>query len=335
MPEILGEAVDRLITVELKNRGMPHGFLAALYDAAREEGGGEPLTARAARLLHGAAKPGSAVFILTGAGYPPQMPKGESDGPPGSAVLARMLYWGCGAVPIYVCEAKHAEPIQAASEAAAVMIHPAELAVGRGFGGAILTAPDDAGAVAAWAADLFERWRPAALVTVERLGPAADGVIYNATGQPKGPETRIVDLTPVVAEAAARGVPSIGIGDHGNEMGFGRIGEAVRRLLPFGAVNACTVATDVLLPCMMSNWGAYGIAAVLGFMLGRPDVVHTAEQDRAIVQACLQAGGLEAHMCTKRFIVDGADGESSMAVAQLLNNMVRLALDRPSRGVAH
>ena len=39
--------------------------------------------------------------------------------------------------------------------------------------------------------------------------------------------------------------------------------------------------------------------------------------------------------CSKLFYVDGADGESSMAIVQLLNNMVRLALAEPDRGPGH
>jgi hypothetical protein len=335
MPELLGEQVDRLITIELKNRGMPHGFLRQLYEAAREADDGRPLTTRAAEGIHSRVKEGDRVFILTGAGYPPVMPKGESDGPPGAAVLGRMLYWGYGAVPIYVCERKHVDPIAAASEAADVMINPPEHAIGRRHGGALIAAPDDQGAIESWANDVYDRFQPKVIIAAEKLGPAADGIVYNATGQPKGPESGIIDLTAVMIEAHRRGVFSIGIGDHGNEMGFGRLQEAVQRIMPHGKTNCTTVSTDVVLPCMMSNWGCSGIAAVCAFMLGRADLMHTAEQEGGIIRACLQAGGLEAMMCTKRFIVDGADGESSMAIVQLLNNMVRLALGKPSRGVAH
>ncbi|MDN5925873.1 MAG: DUF4392 domain-containing protein [Hyphomicrobiales bacterium] len=335
MSDIVGQMVDRLITVELKNPGMPHGFLVDLYEAALNEGGGRPLTARAAELLKEAVSKGDTVFLLTGAGYPPQMPTGESDGPPGAAVLARMLYWGLNAVPVYLCEKKHEGPIRASSEAADVMIHPIDLAIDRGFGAGLLTAPDRQEEVEAWSAEIFERYDPKAIVCIERLGPASDGRVYNATGIVKGPETEIVDLAPLLSEAARRGVGSIGIGDHGNEIGFGRIQSAVREIMPAGKTNACTVATDVLIPCMMSNWGASGIAAQLSYLIGRTDLAHGPEQERRIVEACLAAGGLEAHMCTKRFIVDGAEGESSMAIAQLLKNMVQLFATAPSTGVAH
>ena len=36
MLDMVGEAVDRLITIEAKNHGMPHGILQPMYDAARK-----------------------------------------------------------------------------------------------------------------------------------------------------------------------------------------------------------------------------------------------------------------------------------------------------------
>src|ERR1700681_940744 len=94
MLDMVGEAVDRLITIEAKNRGMPHGILQPMYDAARKAAGNKPVTMAAAKGLKKHLGRGDVVFIMTGAGYEPTMPKGASDGPPGAALLARMLYRG-------------------------------------------------------------------------------------------------------------------------------------------------------------------------------------------------------------------------------------------------
>ena len=112
MLDMVGEAVDRLITIEVKNPGMPHGILLPMYLAARKKAGDKPVTMTAAKGLMKALGKGDVVFIMTGAGYEPTMPKGESDGPPGAASLARILYRGLGAVPVYVNEACHADPIE-------------------------------------------------------------------------------------------------------------------------------------------------------------------------------------------------------------------------------
>ncbi|WP_164856584.1 hypothetical protein [Sinorhizobium meliloti] len=36
MPDIIGEYVDRLVTVEMRNRGMNHGIVRQIYDEARK-----------------------------------------------------------------------------------------------------------------------------------------------------------------------------------------------------------------------------------------------------------------------------------------------------------
>jgi len=342
MPEITGEYVDRLVTIEMKNRGMPHGIIHKLYDAARREAGGRPLTALAAKGIVERVGKGDVVFILTGAGYPPSMPQGESDGPPGAAVLGRMLYYGLGAVPVYITEEKHAGPVIASSEAAGIMIRSFQEAKERRLGGVSLTAPLKQADMPAWTSEIFSRYKPKAVISTERLGPNEKGVIHGATGLAKNPAD-IIDFSPIIYEAEKKRAFSVGVGDHGNELGFGRIHQAVKEIMPHGKKCQCpcgagmatVVKTDVVIPAFISNWGCYGVAAVIAFLLKRPDLCHTPEEEKRIVLACLDAGGLEAHYCTKRFIVDGARAECGMAAVELLNEMVRLNLAAPDTGVAH
>jgi hypothetical protein len=147
----------------------------------------------------------------------------------------------------------------------------------------------------------------------------------------------------VLTEAARRDVLTVGVGDHGNELGFGRISDAVRQIHPFGgrcqcpcgAGMACAVKTDVLVVATMSNWGMYGIEAVLAVLLRRPDLPHPPVMTRRIIHACLDAGGLEAMWGTKLYLVDGAEGESSESVVQMLGDLVRNALADPTTGPVH
>ena len=339
MPDIVGEAVDRLITIEAKNRGMPHGILAPMYDAARKAAGGKPLSMAAAQGLKEHVRKGSVVFVLTGAGYEPTMPKGESDGPPGAAALARILYRGLGAVPVFVCEECHADPIVASSEAAGLMVKPFEQARDRHLGAAIAKAPTDQSKVSAWVTDLYARMTPSAVVSAERLGAGADGNVHTATALPlTGPKSQFsgcIDIGDVVVEANKRKIFSVGIGDHGNELGFGTIYDTVVKTMPKGKMLATVVKTDVVLPAMMSNWGCYGIEACLAFLLKRLDLIHTPALEERIVRACLDAGGLEAMFCTTDFYVDGLEGESSMACVQLLRDIVRKNLESGETGLTH
>jgi hypothetical protein len=339
MPDHVGEAVDKLISLEIKNRGMPFGILQPLYDAARRAAGGRPLTMLAAEGLRRNLHRGDTVFVLTGAGYGPTMPKGESDGPPGAAALARMLYRGLGAVPVFVCEACHVDPIVAASEAGGLMVKPFVQARDRRLGAALAAAPTDQAAVSDWVASLYADMQPKAVISTERLGPGADGVIHTATALPlQGPESQFdpcIDISAVVDRANADGIFSVGIGDHGNELGFGTIYDAVVRTMPKGDRMATVTRTDIVIPAMMSNWGCYGIEACLSFLLKRPDLMHTPAMEERILRACLDAGGLEAMFCTTDFMVDGLDGETSMACVQILGNIVRKNLEPADLGLTH
>lgn len=338
--DFVGNAIDQLVTIEAKNLGMPHGVVKPLYDHARELIGGRPLSMVCAEKLVSALRSGDTVLILTGAGYAPTLPQGENDGPPGAASLARALYKGLGVVPVYAVEECHAGPVVASSHAAGLVVKSFEEARDLRLGAACAIAPITQDAVSDWVAEVFEIMKPKAVITTERLGPGAGSVIHNSTGHEwSGPNREVkhdvVDIAPLVDEANKRGILTIGIGDHGNELGFGAIRDTVEKVLPRGDRMGTTTATEIVLPAMMSNWGCYGIQAALAFLLKSPSLVHSMEDERRIVRACLDAGGLEAINCSTDPWVDGLDLESSMACVQLLGNIARKALEPHSAGLTH
>jgi len=340
MPDIIGEYVDRLVTVEMRNRAMNHHIIGPIYDQARAEGGGRPISARAAQALFDGVRPGDRVLIVTGAGYAPEAPNGESDGPPGAAALAHALFWGLQAVPVFVTEPCHAPPVVASSQAAGIMVRDYALCRDRRMGAALATSPERQDDVQAWAAGLLDDYQPRAIVSIERLGPNEHGLIHYSTGvRPQS----CVDLAPLFTQAAERGILSIGNRKTANEIGFGRIFDFMQSFHPYG--RRCqyeggvgvptTVATDIFLPASISNWGAYGLCAMLAFLCRRLDVLYTPAIERDVLRACLDAGGWEMRYCTSRFIVDGTEGESSMAIIQLLRDMVRVNIAPPDRGLSH
>ena len=339
MPDITGRAIDRVCTIEARNRGMPHDFVPCLYEAALKLTGGRPISMVAAEKLVETVDKGDVVLVLTGAGLKPVLPLGENDGPPGAAALSRALYRGLGAVPVYVLERHHGGPVVATSHSIGLMIKEFDEATNYGLGAAVEFAPELQDGVPAWVDDVLERYRPKAIICTERIGPSKNGVLYSATAMalPDFDSTpgAVVDTAPLVEEANKRGILTIAIGDHGNEIGFGAIYDSVVENIPKGEILAATTATDIVFPVMISNWGCYGIEAALAFLLKRPDLMHTPEQEERMLRECLRAGGLEAAYCTTDFLVDGLEGETSMAAVQFLGNIVRKNLEPASRGLAH
>lgn len=334
MPRIVGETVDQLITLEIKNRGMPHGILGKLYQAARAHAGDRPIAMAIAETLQARCKAGDVVLVLTGAGYLPTMPKGESDGPPGAVALARALHRGLGVVPIYVCEPNHADVICAASQAIGVSVRTLGHAIDQRMGAGLVTCPPAQSGIADWTRRLLDDAKPVAVIGTERLGPGRDGAVYAARGLPlSGPNAineGLIDISGVMVDAAKRGALTVGIGDHGNEIGFGAIRDAVVAAMPHGEKLATVVGADLVLPAMCSNWGCYGIEACLAFLLQRPDLMHGPDVEERVLRRAFDAGVLEASYFSAEFLVDGLDGETSVSVVQILGNIVRKNLEPPA-----
>ncbi|XP_053458307.1 D-glutamate cyclase, mitochondrial isoform X3 [Nycticebus coucang] len=100
------------------------------------------------------------------------------------------------------------------------------------------------------------------LVAIERAGRAADGNYYNAR------KMNIKHLVDPVDDLflAAKKIPRIsstGVGDGGNELGMGKVKEAVKRHIRNGDVIACDVEADFAVIAGVSNWGGYALACAL------------------------------------------------------------------------
>ncbi|WP_425474480.1 glutamate cyclase domain-containing protein, partial [Staphylococcus gallinarum] len=83
-----------------------------MYEVCRAHHG-EPLSSLAARRLGESLSKNDVVFIATGAGTPPNLPQGETDGPVGAAVLARALILAFDVRVVLVTEDAHLAPVAA------------------------------------------------------------------------------------------------------------------------------------------------------------------------------------------------------------------------------
>ncbi|KAM9290395.1 D-glutamate cyclase, mitochondrial isoform 1-T3 [Cariama cristata] len=100
------------------------------------------------------------------------------------------------------------------------------------------------------------------LIAIERAGMAADGNYYNAR------KVNIKHLVDPIDELflAAQTIPGVtttGVGDGGNELGMGKVKDAVKKHIKNGDVIACDVEADFTIVAGVSNWGGYAIACAL------------------------------------------------------------------------
>jgi hypothetical protein len=316
-PKRIAEAVDRLCLSGLAGSAGRGRDLLRLYRAARRRAG-ESLCMAAARSLAAAAVPGATVLLLTGAGGPPRLPHGETDGPLGVAVLARALVLACGIRPVIVGERRLREPIVATLDALAGR-HGAAWRWSVRF----LAFPLRRDAAARAADEIYGREEPVAMIAVERLGPNSRGVIHNAAGRDV---TRVHGgVEALFGVARKRGVPTIGVGDRGNEVGFGSLVTGNRKgaacSCPCGTTIECAVPADVVVVAAVSNWGAHAIAAALAVLLRDGRLLHRPSDERRMLAACVGAGARDGLSAAQRMTVDGLPVRSHMHLVTKLREL--------------
>lgn len=346
MPEILSEYIDRLCTVEMRFQGsltsrardsrLPRGTILKLYEAAREQQR-HPLTYLAARGLLDKVHKGDTVIIAEGFLAPPWVPKGETDGPIGAASLARLVNIALDANPVLLTEDKSFEPLVAACEAAGVSILDFESVKKRPHAGYVEGFPYNEDEAKESAKVLIEKLQPSAIITLEKLGPNSKGVIHSVTGR---------DFTSfhakvhhLIHEAKRSGILTIGIGDGGNEIGFGMIHEDVKKIIPFGDVCQCpcgsgvatVTPTDILVVAAVSNWGAYGLEASMAAILEKPELVHGVDMEKRMVERCAAAGGVDGVYGSQIPFVDGTPLEVQTSLMAMLKTMVKNFMEKIER----
>ena len=177
------------------------------------------------------------VFIGTGF---PVVDTFETDGPVGTIALYEALE-KIGATPVIVC----GRPI---SEALSGKYRIHEIRVG------------DHEQREHEALQALYEYLPEAIVSIERPGQAADGGYYNMRGESISARTACFDSFMNMARC-----PTIAIGDGGNEIGMGKVGDALKELNIVPAATSC----GELIVADVSNWGAYGIISFLSLWSDR------------------------------------------------------------------
>jgi hypothetical protein len=331
LPEIIGEYIDRLCTIEMRpgTGNLPRGQIHLLYDAARREAK-RPLSLAMAEALVARLDSSETVFLLTGAGGPPPWPRGEVDGLLGAAALARVFALLLRSRVVLLTEARTEGPIRAVCRAAGLTwSEPMEQSR---LGAVSFEAmPLEADACREQAPELLDSYRPAAIVAVEKLSPNRKGVIHGSTGF----NYDDIHTKPqfLLREAEARGILTAGIGDGGNEIGFGRISKEVDEIIPAGRVCQCpcaggataALAADHLLVAAISNWGAYGLAAMIGYLLDAPtaQLLGADDVDR-MLRACVDAGAFDGASARPVLADDGVPLQTHRDFVVMLESIVTI-----------
>ncbi|MQG10548.1 MAG: DUF4392 domain-containing protein [SAR202 cluster bacterium] len=213
------------------------------------------------------------VIIVTGF-YVVMAGKPETDGPPGAIAIGEALK-GLGRTVTYVSDEYTTPVLRRYANGSAVIDFPI----------------DGINASKQHAKDILEQVKPSLLISIERCGRTRDDTYLNM---------RYVDISPNTARLDYlfdSDVPSVGIGDGGNEIGMGNLAEVIPTIdsLPdYPAVNQ----VDRLIIASVSNWGGYGLVAALSRIFGK-NLLPSVESETAMLHGMIESG-----------VVDGTTGDA-------------------------
>lgn len=187
--------------------------------------------------------------------------------------------------------------------------------------------------------DLFDYLDPAMVICIEKTGPNEKGIFHNMKGFDYSEGYARVDI--VVMQAGQLGIPTLGIGDGGNEIGMAMVSDAVRNFIPYGDRCQCgcgggivpTAKTDMLITSAVSNWGCYALCAALALMEKKVDLIHTIESELRMLDVAIKSDNVDGVTGKLSMTVDGLRNECNLSVISLLFELVAKELKKENEDV--
>ena len=233
--------------------------------------------------------------IIIGTGFPVTSTF-ETDGPVGAIALYDTLE-ALGARPILACGP------------------PLSDALIEDYRVLQLTARD-LEAAAEQAREQLQLLQPAAIISIERPGLASDGRYYNMRGEDI--TARCAFFDPFLDHASC---PTVAIGDGGNEIGMGNIATAISAL----DINASVTHCDELLVADVSNWGSYGLIAILASWSGQDLLAQVSPVN--ILDYLSARGSVDGVTRENTLTEDGLEAEEGLRVIQELRILTGFLTD--------
>jgi D-glutamate cyclase len=162
------------------------------------------------------------------------------------------------------------------------------------------------------------------LISCERAGPGRDGNCYTMRGINMTERGLIAPLHRLVRDCC-KSKAFLAVGDGGNELGMGKVIEAIRASpkIQRGDLIGCVTVADHLIAASVSNWGGYALAAatavVKGLETDAADIAKyvdvclpTEHQEIDLLNACVAAGCRDGVSGKMEATVDGMALETSL-----------------------
>jgi hypothetical protein len=328
----VAEIVDHLITLPIFSGSSlaKRPVVLELYSAARKKFGGKPLVYDAFEKLLGAVEKSNSktVIITTGFVVPPWI-EAETDGPVGASTLARSINLAWDLVPVVVTEPSSVPKMSSLMQFAGLRVKEFSKVKNAPRRSCVEGFTLDAETARREAEKLLARVSPAAVISIEKASPNSKGVFHSGVGVDVSSLSSKVDA--LIYHAREVGIPTIGVGDAGNEIGMGCIEMEVRELLPTGKDCGCpchggvasAVATDSLIVTGTSNWGGAALEALISFYLKSPELLHDGSMEEHLIQKAAELGYINPASGLAEPGVDAIPASVHRSVIKILNFVVK------------
>lgn len=164
--------------------------------------------------------------------------------------------------------------------------------------------------------EILEKYRPVYMISIERCGHNLENEYANMKGDSITGQTACIDT--LFELAAEKKIPTIGVGDGGNEIGMGNVRQVILEKLE---LNPCVVTVDDLIIATTSNWGAYALAAYMAKLSGRP-VFITYEEIEEYMAQIVALGCVDGVTKQKKMGTDGFSMEIEKEIITSLKEAI-------------
>ncbi len=164
--------------------------------------------------------------------------------------------------------------------------------------------------------EILAKYRPVYMISIERCGHNLENEYANMRGDSITGQTACIDT--LFELAVQKKIPTIGVGDGGNEIGMGNVRQVILEKLE---LNPCVVTVDDLIIATTSNWGAYALAAYMAKLSGKP-VFITYEEIEEYMAQIVALGCVDGVTKQKKMGTDGFSMEIEKEIITSLREAI-------------
>ena len=163
----------------------------------------------------------------------------------------------------------------------------------------------------------IKEYNPKGMISIERCGLNTENKYANMRNISINEHTAEIDLFFL---NYYKKIPTIGIGDGGNEIGMGNLENIIKNNLE---LIPCKIKVDKLIISSVSNWGGYGLAAYLCLLTKNKEFFESVEETiKNYIKYIVSIGSIDGVTHENKEKVDGNDIDIELNIIRSLLKVI-------------